>query len=242
TDTDYAQFSHDDTDFNTAFVTTADWNVSGLTGNFWIQDGVGLKISDSTDADFAIFSHDGDDFNTVFTTTTDWNITGITAIQAGTVDADFDAVTGTTFNAVALTDGGAATSYLDETGNYSEPPVGGAFLSANYIWGGAGTPLTNEVTNDQGTLKNTSELRFDDDTLEGTDDFAAIAALLLLGNIIEIANADDISEYNTFRINGAVVDGTTRWDVPVEYIGGTQSVSGNMTDLSNVRVSFHPAE
>ena len=45
---DKAEFSHDGTDFNTAFTTTADWNITGLTGGTLDLDGsltVGEKIN-----------------------------------------------------------------------------------------------------------------------------------------------------------------------------------------------------
>lgn len=128
TTVDFADFSHDGTDFNTTFIGTTSWNISDLAtinlrdgpelvfwdlsntnsvaplvngtvfdidntnitdwyirdliGNFWLRDGAGFKISDSTDADFAIFSHDGTDFNAALTNTTDWNITGHTGSVA----------------------------------------------------------------------------------------------------------------------------------------------------------------
>ncbi|MEE8307466.1 MAG: hypothetical protein V3R81_09385 [Gammaproteobacteria bacterium] len=65
-----------------------------------LDNGTALRFYDSTDTDFAAFSHDDTDFNTAFTTTTDWNITGITALSAGTVDADFDAITGTSYGGI----------------------------------------------------------------------------------------------------------------------------------------------
>lgn len=37
TDLDYAEFSHDGTDFNTAFTNTTDWNITGLTGYLTID-------------------------------------------------------------------------------------------------------------------------------------------------------------------------------------------------------------
>ena len=53
--------------------------------------------------------------------TVDMNITGLTAINAGGVDADFDNVTATDFNAVALTAAGSATSFLNAAGTYTTP-------------------------------------------------------------------------------------------------------------------------
>ncbi|MCH8134447.1 MAG: hypothetical protein IIB77_00540, partial [Proteobacteria bacterium] len=65
-----------------------------------IDNGNSLRIYDSTDTDFANFSHDGADFNLAFTTTTDWNITGITTLAAGAVNADFAAITATTYGGI----------------------------------------------------------------------------------------------------------------------------------------------
>jgi len=94
---------------------------------FRITNGVAVRIEDATFSDWMEQQHDGDDFNTSFVNTIDWNITGLTgAIQAGTIDVDFDAITATSFNGVALTTAGAATNYLDETGAYSVPPSSGA--------------------------------------------------------------------------------------------------------------------
>ncbi|UCE39330.1 MAG: hypothetical protein JSW00_08955 [Thermoplasmata archaeon] len=72
---------------------TFDGSVSILGGN-------SLVIKDSTNVDDVTVSHDGTDLNIVGTTTTDINITGITAIAAGTVDADFDAITATSYGGI----------------------------------------------------------------------------------------------------------------------------------------------
>ena len=54
---------------------------------------------------------------------------------------------------------------------------GSNILSANYLWGGAGLPLTNEVRSSTAALNSLATLYFDDDTLDGVDDFAAICLL-----------------------------------------------------------------
>ncbi|MEE8306024.1 MAG: hypothetical protein V3R81_02100 [Gammaproteobacteria bacterium] len=84
-----------------AEVITGQWTFEARVD---LDNGTALRFYDSTDTDFGAFSHDGTDFNTAFTTTTDWNITGITALQAGTVDADFDAVTATSYDGIAFGD------------------------------------------------------------------------------------------------------------------------------------------
>jgi hypothetical protein len=79
----------------------AEFVVGGVTKFSWSTNPT-FKIYDDTGVDSAAFSHDGTDFNTTFPdgTTTDWNISGITAIQAGTVDADFDAITATSYGGI----------------------------------------------------------------------------------------------------------------------------------------------
>jgi hypothetical protein len=92
--------------------TTASWKAPASTAlTPWASDidgaGFGLDNIDRLEiqasgvaTDTATFTHDGTDFNTVFANTTDWNISGITAIQAGAVDADFDAITATSYGGI----------------------------------------------------------------------------------------------------------------------------------------------
>jgi len=67
-------------------------------------NGNGLLNVDSIEiangSDDVTISHDGTDLNIAGTNTTDINITGITAIAAGTVDADFDAITATSYGGI----------------------------------------------------------------------------------------------------------------------------------------------
>ena len=74
--------------------------IDGLTGEVQIRDGVGLRISDSLDTSYVTINHDADDLNITGTGAVDINITGYTAIQAGTVDADFDAITATSYGGI----------------------------------------------------------------------------------------------------------------------------------------------
>ena len=66
--TDYAEFSHNGTDFNTAFTNTTDWNLTG---------GINLKLFDSGGTDYMTFSHNGTDFTLAGTNTTDLNINSV---------------------------------------------------------------------------------------------------------------------------------------------------------------------
>ncbi len=63
---------------------------------FRFLGGTNVRVYNSGDTDFISIDHDGVDVNFTHSGTTDWNITGITAIKAGTVDADFDAITAVT--------------------------------------------------------------------------------------------------------------------------------------------------
>lgn len=98
--TDDVTMSHDGTNLTATATNTTGFNFANFGGGIRVLDGAYIRIFDSTDTDYAEFSHDGTDFNTAFTTTTDWNITGITAIAAGTVDADFDAITATSYGGI----------------------------------------------------------------------------------------------------------------------------------------------
>ena len=94
-----------------------------ITQNFTgPRSGASFRVYGPNNLDYVDFSHDNTNLAIAGVSTVDIDITGITAINAGTVDADFDALTATSFNGVPLTTAGVATNYLDETGAYSVPP------------------------------------------------------------------------------------------------------------------------
>lgn len=81
-----------------------------LTGNLTLDD-VSLIIEGG--AANVTVSHNGTDLSIAGTSTTDINLTGITALNAGTVDADFDAITATSYGGITeanLVDKSAAES------------------------------------------------------------------------------------------------------------------------------------
>ena len=59
------------------------------------MEGLTTRFYDPGLTDYVEFDHDDTDFNITGFQTADINITGITSIQAGTVDADFDGISGT---------------------------------------------------------------------------------------------------------------------------------------------------
>ena len=81
TATDTAAFNHDDTDFNTTFSSTTDWNITGYTGavrfgtNFVVNE-AGAQVVVKTGDDFVLQSAGGSDTAEFNHTGTDLNLTG----------------------------------------------------------------------------------------------------------------------------------------------------------------------
>lgn len=103
--------------------TDIDWALALANGNMRFRDGMHLRIMDSTDTDYLDIHHDGTDVNFTHATTTDWNISGITSIQAGAVDADFDAITATSYG--GITEANLLDKSANEvvTGEWSVPAI-----------------------------------------------------------------------------------------------------------------------
>ena len=90
-------------DKSTAETISGGWTFSSLArlaGGAHVENGSVFRIQDSTNLDYIQFEHDGTDVNISAANTIDINITGITAIQAGATDADFDAVTATSYGGI----------------------------------------------------------------------------------------------------------------------------------------------
>lgn len=86
--------------------------------------GAALRVYDAGITDYLSVAHDGVDVNFTHQTTANWNITGITAINAGTVDADFDAITATSYGGITeanLLDK-SATETVSGTWTFSSDP------------------------------------------------------------------------------------------------------------------------
>lgn len=137
--TDYLQLSHDGINANIRTLNTNAIDFVGGT-NVRIRDGASLTIFDAGDSDSLVIDHDGTDLNFTLTNTTDWNISGVTAIQAGAVDADFDAVTATSYggiteaNLVSRSVSETITGNWDFSGNPTftgSPTVGGEAILTN---------------------------------------------------------------------------------------------------------------
>jgi len=76
---------------------TEDWI---FDGNIDIQGGNTFQIRDSTNVDRLVIIHDGTDVRFSHVGTTSWTFSDLTSILAGTVDADFDAITATSYGGI----------------------------------------------------------------------------------------------------------------------------------------------
>lgn len=124
------------------------------TAGAYVPDGRWFRVQDSSNSDYMQIAHDGTDVNITHFQTTDWNISGITSIQAGAVDADFDAITATSYGGITeanLVDKSAAEVI---TGAWSVPStintqngdytlvLGDAGKTIHKASGGAGHTIT----------------------------------------------------------------------------------------------------
>ena len=70
-----------------------------IAGDYTFTDS-SILVEGATPGNVVTISHDDTDLNIAGTNTTDINITGITAIAAGTVNADFAAITATSYGGI----------------------------------------------------------------------------------------------------------------------------------------------
>jgi len=114
-----------------------------------------FRVYDSGSTDYADFSHDGTDFNTAFTNTTDWNITSLTSIQAGTVDADFDAITATSYGGIAEADlvDKTADETFDGVCTFADDVVSQTYLQLRTATDTELNDITDAVNTDPGKVQ-----------------------------------------------------------------------------------------
>ncbi|MEE9459620.1 MAG: hypothetical protein V3V84_07655 [Candidatus Bathyarchaeia archaeon] len=111
-------------------------------------------------------------------------------------------VAATSFNGVALTTGGPATNFLDETGNYSAPTAGpgGATTEIQFNSSGSLAGISGFTTD--GTTKIDSSIQYNsifDDITELASTATGVTApsnCVLKNKTLFIANAGDISSYD----------------------------------------------
>lgn len=123
-------------------------------------------------------SHDATDLNIAGTSTTDINITGITAIAAGTVDADFDAITATSYGGITeanLVDKSASETISGATWDFQAltAVTFGGIASANLVDKSAsetisGTWAFSTITVTTINSETASEIVYDSNALSYT--------------------------------------------------------------------------
>ena len=96
-----------------------------------------FRIYDSLSTDYVQFDHDGTDFNITGVTTANLNLTGFASIQAGTVDADFDAITATSYGGIL------EANLLDKT---AAETVSGQYTFSTDIFGLSGFSVQGSTT------------------------------------------------------------------------------------------------
>ncbi len=98
-----------------------------ISGNYTFTDS-DLIVEGATPGNAVTISHDDTDLNIAGANTTDINLTGITNLAAGTVNADFDAITATSYGGII------EASLLSKTASAS---ISGAYtFSGNLISSG----------------------------------------------------------------------------------------------------------
>jgi len=100
-----------------------------IAGDYTFTDS-SILVEGATPGNVVTISHDDTDLNIAGANTTDINITGITNLAAGTVNADFDAITATSYGAIVeadLLDKGATEAI---TGAYT---FSGDLISSGYF-------------------------------------------------------------------------------------------------------------
>jgi hypothetical protein len=88
-----------------------------IAGNYTFVD-ASLIIEGATPGQAVTISHDDTDLNIAGANTTDITISGITALNAGSMDADFDAITGTSYGGVVEANLVDKTAAEDITGDW----------------------------------------------------------------------------------------------------------------------------
>jgi len=223
--TDSGALSHDGTNFNFTFTNTADVAFTGITGNFWVRDGAGLKISNTGDNDFVVMSHDGTDFNEVFTNTTSLRLTGLTQIVSSAAGMTFSQA-----GALAVPPGSSQGTFwshatgTSNTARFTNDELAEISLTSLLEWPMlfdsstvAADPGAGEIRFNNVDPSLITELYFND-AIESDQDNAWILSNLATGDIISILNEWSETDYLVCSVSDVPTDNIGWWTVPVTVI------------------------
>lgn len=125
-----------------------------ITGD-WTFDDATLSIAGATADNEVTFAHDDTDLNITGLNTTDINITGITALNAGAMDADFDAITGTSYGGIAeanLLDK-SASAVVSGDWTFSGNLISSGYLHIRTTTTAALNAVANAINTDAGKIR-----------------------------------------------------------------------------------------
>lgn len=225
-DIDYFNLVHDGT--NVVMSESAGSNLLWTGGgNFLVRDGGIFAIYDGTNADNMNMSHDGTNLNITHTGTGAWIITNLATLTASSTDADFDAITATSYGGIL------EANLLDKAATES---VSGAYTFTGGVTFTTGNIVAGTIDADFDALTATSyggvlEANLQDktaaETISGNRTYSA-ADIFMADNTIDQAVLQDYA----IESSADDVSGTT---VTFTYANGPvfecdmEAATGNVT-------------
>jgi len=222
--------------YENCFFVAFQWTISDTSEKFDIGNpafaarylGDKHRFYGSDGADYVQFEHDDTDFNISGFQTADINITDITAINAGTVDADFDAITGTSFGGIVEANLLDKTATEDITGNWNFKAGSGGtdFLNTG---GTVGLNVSHPGGNDVliATVGTVQDVKFSGATVQyDFDNDVVITGPLTATSFGGILSANLLDKSAT-----EIVSGAYRFSTDL-YVG-----SASASDVTNVFIS-----
>lgn len=166
---------------------------------------------------------------------TNINVTGTAVDPIVNLDV---AILGVSVNGVTLSNAGAATSYLDETGAYSVPPTEAGFAGLG-IWryqtATGSSPSSGRLQFDNVTIDSATELYINVTNDDGTD-MTNFLALLESGDLIYIQVRADSSQFVVCEVDTSSLSAGV-FTFPLLNIEGQGSAPSNNTRVAVVGTS-----
>lgn len=231
---DTVTFTHDGTDFNTAFVTTTDWNITGL-GGLRLQDGAEFQIFNATNADSltvsvttggpVVFSADVNDIQ-------------FTNQRALIIDGSFaPAVRIKETSNIPTSGAGYGTFYVNADDNPNRPwfrDESGARVPIDIPSGIADIELVCNTSTTH-TSATTTEWRVNNANqasataiafgtapvgMDGLHGDTLYGSLAPINTVVTIIQYDDASRWRRYRLTSAATDNSTNYSFSCTYIDG----------------------